>query len=54
MKLFVEGIIRSSFSNLKNQIVFIILHKNICCGYSFEVLNEALLMGTHNICFGGE
>ena len=28
---------------------FLFLHENICCGYSLEVLSEALLMSTHNI-----
>ena len=32
---------------------FLLLHKNIGCGYSLEV-PEALLMSTHNKCFCGE
>ena len=33
---------------------FYFVHKTICYGYSSEALTEALLMGTHNICFNGE
>ena len=32
----------------------LVLHKNICCGYSLESLGEAILMSSHNICFYGE
>ena len=44
------------FSNLKdyNQFTFyLLLYKNICCGYSFELprLVEAFQTSIHNICF---
>ena len=32
-------------------IFFLLLHKDICCGYSLEAPLKALLMSTHNICF---
>ena len=39
------------FFNPKVLILYLFLHTNICCGYTFETPIEALLMSTHNICF---
>ena len=32
-------------------IIFLISAQNIDCGYSLEILAEAVLMSTHNLCF---
>ena len=33
------------------RIIFVSSPQKICCGYSLESHREAILMGTHNICF---
>ena len=55
------GIIRLGFiihcSSRQNGVLiffFLFLHENICCGYSLGMLEEALLMNIHNLCFHGE
>ena len=32
-------------------LLFLFLLKNIDCGYSLELLGEAVLTSTHNLCF---
>ena len=39
---------------LKNFDIFLIFAQNIDCGYTLELLNEAVLMSTHNLCFGAK
>ena len=38
---------------LQSVYFYLLLYKNICCGYSFELPQqvEAIQMSTHNICF---
>ena len=35
-------------------IIFLFLHKNICCGYSLEGPRQGAFNEYHNICFNGE
>ena len=35
-------------------LTFLFFHENNCCGYSVQVLTEALLLSKHNIRFYGE
>ena len=34
----------------KENLIFLFLNQNICCGYSKELLNETILLSTQNIC----
>ena len=36
---------------MKKCDLFIIFARNRDCGYSLELPHEAVLMGTHNLCF---
>ena len=37
---------------LKNVDIFLIISQNIDCGYKLEPHRRAVLMSTHNLCFG--
>ena len=37
-----------------DNIFFLFLHENICCGYSLETPHSGALDEYHNICFCGE
>ena len=44
---------RSKIDNFQRKI-FDIFAQNIDCGYSLERLGEAVLISTHNLCFGAK
>ena len=35
-------------------VLLLLLHENVCCGYSLKCLIETLLMNTNSLCFLGK
>ena len=46
------NIYKQTFFYRKTVNMFLAIHLNMCCGAQKNRLNKAVLLSTHNICFG--